>query len=165
MMVVGIDPGLSGAMAFIVHSGSVLKTRLMPTLQASKTKREIDERMLFRILTVRKRAISHVFIEKVHAMKKQGVTSCFNFGCGWGMIRGICTALELPYTLVHSTTWKKAMCKDLPKGKDVSIIVAKRLWPGVNLKATDRSKKDHSGLADALCIAEWGRRQLIGQTS
>lgn len=161
LIIVGIDPGLDGAFATVnPKCPSVVGARRMPTLQASKTKREIDEREVVKYLARRCAAIEHVFIEKVSAMKGQGVTSCFNFGAGWGLLRGICAALYLPYTLVHPATWKKVMCRDLASGKEASIIVAKRLWPHINLKATPRSKKDHDGMADALCIAEWGRRQL-----
>jgi len=157
-MIVGIDPGLSGALAYI--SDKVIHVRSMPTLKSTKTKRMMDEQKICQFLEKRKDAIRHVFIEKVSAMPGQGVTSMFNFGTGWGLLRGICVGLHLPYTLVHPITWKKVICRDMPKGKDVSILIAKRLWPNVSLHPTDRSKKDSDGMADALCIAEYGRRLL-----
>jgi len=156
LIIIGIDPGLDGAIAAIF--GSHVGVRVMPTLQSSKSKRMIDEREVVRYLERRQDSIGHVFIERVGAMPGQGVTSCFTFGCGWGIIRGICAALHLPYTLVHPVTWKKVVCRDMSQGKDAAIIVAKRLWPDVSLRRSDRSKKDHDGMADALCIAEWGRR-------
>ncbi len=160
-MIIGIDPGLAGAIASI-HSERV-RIRPMPTLQSTKSKRQIDEHEVCRYLEHRSSAIRHVFIEKVNAMKGQGVSSMFNFGCGWGILRGICVGLHLPYTLVHPATWKKALCRDTGHGKEISIIVAKRLFPLVNLRASHRSKKDHDGMADALLIAEWGNRQLRGE--
>jgi len=164
MIIIGIDPGLDGALACLSNRPNVLsaQARPMPTLKSSKSKREIDEREVVQYLERRRDAIEHVFIEKVSAMPGQGVTSCFTFGCGWGIVRGICSALHLPYTLVHPATWKKAMCAGLSKGKDVSIIVAKRLWPDTDLRASSRCKTDHDGMADALCIAEYGRRILKG---
>ena len=159
MIIVGIDPGLKGAIATLSNGRPAV--RIMPTLKMGKSKLTLDERLIFQILKRRAEAIEHVFIEKVSAMPGQGVTSCFNFGCGWGVLRGICVGLQLPYTLVHPTTWKRVMCKDMPKGsKDTSIIIAKRLWPDVNLRPTPRSRKDSDGLADALLIAEYGRRLL-----
>ncbi len=161
LIIVGIDPGLTGAIAMISEQGRI-SLRPMPTLHVSKTKRMIDERAVCQMLEHRGHAIHHVFIEKVHAMPKQGVSSCFNFGCTWGVLRGICTALHLPYTLVTPQAWKKVMCKGINKSGDDTIIVCKRLWPDISLRATPRSKKDHDGLADALCIAEYGRRYLRG---
>jgi len=157
-MIVGIDPGLSGALAYI--SDKIIHVRPMPTLKSTKTKRMMDEQRICQFLEKRKGVIQHVFIEKISAMPGQGVTSMFNFGTGWGLLRGICVGLHLPYTLVHPITWKKVICRDMPKGKDVSILIAKRLWPNVSLHPTDRSKKDSDGMADALCIAEYGRRLL-----
>ena len=162
-LTIGIDPGLSGAIASI-HDRGLVYVRSMPTLKATKTKETLDEQRICQFLEVRKNSIKHVFIEKVSAMPGQGVTSMFRFGTGWGILRGICTGLHLPYTLVHPTTWKKVICRDMPKGsKDVSIIVAKRIWPDISLLPTPRSRKDSNGMADALCIAEYGRRTLAGR--
>ncbi|MHA1345024.1 MAG: Holliday junction endonuclease [Candidatus Heimdallarchaeaceae archaeon] len=159
MIVVGIDPGLKGAIGFIKNNK--VKVLPMPTLKITKTKNALDERKLRKCLL--KYKVGHVFIEKVHAMPGQGVTSMFNFGTGWGLIRGICVGLGLPYTLVTPQAWKKVICKGMPKGsKDVSIIIAKRLWPKVNLLPTKRSRKDSDGMADALCIAEYGKRTVAG---
>lgn len=161
-MIVGIDPGLDGAIAFLLDSGSPTRVQPMPTLKETKTKRGLDEQMIVQLLDHRKEAITLVVIEKAQSMPHQGVSSCFNYGAGWGLLRGICAGLRLSYTLVHPTTWKKTMCKDAGKGKDASIIVAKRLWPTINLLPTPRSRKDHDGMADALLIAEYGRRSLGG---
>lgn len=162
MIVVGIDPGYKGAIATISTNNSrPRKTIPMPIIKVGN-KNQIDENAVRDFLERRHESIQHVFIEKVHSMPKQGVASTFAFGAGWGLLRGICVGLRLPYTLVHSTTWKKVICKDVPKGKDAGILVAKRLWPGICLLPTTRSKKDSDGIADALCIAEYGRRTLIG---
>lgn len=159
MIIVGLDPGLKGAIAFV--NGRKGKVFPFPTLKITKSKNTIDEWALRAYL--KKYKIGHVFIEKVNAMPGQGVTSMFNFGMGWGLLRGICVGLNLPYTLVHPRTWKKVICKDMPPSKEAGIIAAKRLWPGINLLPTPRSRKDSDGMADALCIAEYGRRELLGE--
>lgn len=156
MIIAGIDPGKTGAIAFI--KGRKIKAFPTPTLKISKTKSEIDGRAVFELL--KKYKTDHVFIEKVHSMPKQGVSSTFVFGMGYGMMRGICVGLELPYTLVTPQAWKKEMCAGMPKGKDISIIVSKRIWPKINLLPTKRCRKESDGMADAALIAEYGRRQL-----
>ena len=159
--IIGIDPGLSGALALVTVERVLALP--MPVLGITKTKKVIDEGAFCAFLEKRRERIGHVFIEKVGAMPGQGVTSMFNFGLGWGLVRGICVGLHLPYTLVMPQTWKKVMCHGMPKGsKDVSIIIAKRLWPGVNLFRSTRCKNECDGMADALLIAEYGRRLLAG---
>ena len=174
MIIVGIDPGLSGAIAFI--KGKKVKIYPIPTFKLTKSKKTFDENKIRNYL--KKYKVDHVFIEKVSAMPimggkqcpvcrrkpSQGVTSSFNFGAGWGLLRGICVGLSLPYTLVTPQAWKKVMCAGMAKGsKDVSIIVAKRIWPKINLLPTSRCRKDSDGMADAVCIAEYGRRLLLGE--
>jgi len=159
LITIGIDPGFGGALAIVGKGRAVAKP--MPTLNLTKTKKTLDENQICKLLEKHREITQHIFIEKVSAMPKQGVTSTFNFGAGWGILRGICVGLHIPYTLVLPTTWKRVMCRDMPKGsKDVSIIVAKRLWPDINLLRTPKCRKEDDGMADALCIAEYGRRML-----
>ena len=160
MIVAGIDPGLSGAIAF--NKDGKIKIFTMPTLKITKTKNAIDENIVRYYL--RKYDLDHVFIEKVGAMPGQGVTSMFNFGCGYGILRGICVGLALSYTLITPQAWKKVICAGMPKSKEASIIIAKRIWPKINLLPTPRSRKNSDGMADAVCIAEYGRRMLMGET-
>ena len=162
MIIAGIDPGLSGAIALIKTKSRKVKVCVMPTLKMTKSKRALDENEIRDYLI--KWKVDHVFIEKVHAMPGQGVTSMFNFGAGWGCIQGICCGLYLPYTLVTPQAWKKVICAGMPKGsKDTSIIIVKRLWPKVSLLPTPRCKKNSNGMGDALCIAEFGKRLLLGE--
>ena len=159
MIVAGIDPGLSGAIAFI--KDSKVKVYPTPTLKMTKSKRTIDEQMVRGYL--KKYKVDHVFIEKVGAMPGQGVTSMFNFGMGFGLLKGICAGLQLPYTLITPQAWKKVICAGMPKGKEMSIIAVKRMFPKVSLRPTLRCTTDSDGMADALCIAEYGRRLLLGE--
>lgn len=103
------------------------------------------------------------YLEQVHAMPKQGVSSTFNFGMNFGFIQGVLKAYGIPYELVTPQKWKKEF--SCTSDKNTSIEVCKRLFPGVNLKATDRCKKDHDGMAEALLIAEYGRRHYNGRES
>ena len=159
MFIVGIDPGFKGAIGFVSVEGLRHRAIPMPVVKESN-KNVLDEYAIKQIFDARKKKIKHVFVEKAQAMPGQGVTSMFNYAAGYGFLRGLLVGLDLPYTLVRPTSWKREICRDMPKGKDVSIIVVKRLWPGICLKPTRRSKKDSDGMADALCIAEYGRRAL-----
>ncbi len=102
------------------------------------------------------------YLEHVHAMPKQGVSSTFNFGMNFGFIQGMLKAYGIPYELVTPQKWKKEF--SCTSDKNTSIEVCKRLFPSVNLKATDRCKKDHDGMAEALLIAEYGRRHYNGKS-
>lgn len=97
-------------------------------------------------------------LEKVNAMPGQGVVSMFNFGQNYGFIQGVLKAYNIPFELVPPAKWKKEF--SVTSDKNTSIEVAKRLFPNVNLKATERCKKDHDGMAEALLIAEYCRRNL-----
>lgn len=97
-------------------------------------------------------------VEKVGAMPGQGVTSMFSFGQSFGFILGVLTALGIGYQLVPPRVWKKEYSLTNDKGK--SIEVCKRLFPGVDLKRTERCKTDSDGMAEALLLAEYARRKF-----
>lgn len=148
MIYIGIDPGKNGGIAFIGNPCD----SAMPYS---------DERLLY---ICRKFEGLNVicYLENVHAMPKQGVSSTFNFGMNFGFIQGVLKAYEIPYELVTPQKWKKEFSCTSDKNK--SIEVCKRLFPNVNLKATERCKKDHDGMAEALLIAEYGRRHYNGKS-
>ena len=102
---------------------------------------------------------SVVYVEKVHSMPKQGVASTFKFGMGYGVIIGICDALGLPYRLVTPQAWKKQVLAGTTKDKDAAISFVRRAYPHVNL-TPGAKRKPHDGMADALCIAEFGRHLM-----
>ena len=79
----------------------------------------------------------------------------------FGFIQGVLKAYGIPYELVTPQKWKKEF--SCTSDKNTSIEVCKRLFPNVNLKATDRCKKYHDGMAEALLIAEYGRRHYNGK--
>jgi len=103
-----------------------------------------------------------VAIEEQRPMHKQGVTSTFSTGRGYGILEGIVAALELPYELIRSVDWQKEMFKGLPKGdtKEHSARIAKQLFPKEDFKKSDRCTNIHDGLTDATLIAEYIRRKI-----
>lgn len=149
--IVGIDPGQTGGIAFLDHvTGGVL--HLVPMMNCAEFADLMD--------------MAHpkyVFLEKAHAMPKQGVTSVFNYGHHAGQLEGVLVALGLVHELVTPQAWQKELHAGVKKDlapKERSLIAAQRWFPRVNLLATERSKKPHLGFIDALLIAEYGRRRL-----
>lgn len=162
MIYIGIDPGKNGGIAVIEYEN-----------RREQNKRKIDvyayqEDVLINLVkdfayfknVLKEESIC--YLEQVHAMPKQGVSSTFNFGMNFGFIQGVLRAYNIPYELVTPQKWKKEF--SCTSDKNTSISVCKRLFPGVNLKATERCKKDHDGMAEALLIAEYGRRHYNGKS-
>jgi len=151
MRVIGIDVGFKGAIALL--GSKVDGVVMMPVAKGEKI--YLDLPMIVGRLEMYQPDL--VVIEKVSAMPKQGVTSVFRFGEQFGMIQGICSALNLPYILVRPQEWKKKILVGYPKGdKSASIRYVKQKYPHISLLPTKRSKKDSDGMADAICIAEYG---------
>lgn len=153
MIYIGIDPGKNGGIA-------VLRVRHDQVVSTSAY--VFDESSLINILDEVKSYCCKCTLEHVHAMPKQGVSSTFNFGMNFGFIQGVLKAYDIPYELVTPQKWKKEF--SCTSDKNTSIEVCKRLFPNVNLKATDKCKKDHDGMAEALLIAEYGRRHYNGKS-
>lgn len=154
MKVVGIDPGLSGAVAIINGSDSLIVID-MPTMTVernSKSKRQVSASELAAIFSHHNSNDCHVYVEKVSAMAGQGVTSVFSFGRSFGMIEGILAAYKLPVTFVPPATWVKAVGRG--QGKDASRARAMELFP--NNQADFKRVKD-DGRSDAALIAYWGK--------
>lgn len=150
-IIVGIDPGQSGGIALIAENGQTASW-IMPL--AGK---EIDGHEVANYL--RGLPDVTVFIEKVHAMPKQGVSSTFKFGMGYGLVIGICEALGIPYRLVTPQAWKKTVLAGTTKDKDAAISFVRRAYPSVDL-TPGKKRVPHDGIADAVCIAEYGRQLM-----
>jgi crossover junction endodeoxyribonuclease RuvC len=151
---IGIDPGLSGAIAII--STESLKIFDMPTMTVErngKAKRQVSASELAEMLYLYSGRDCHVYVEKVSAMAGQGVTSVFSFGRSFGMIEGILAAFKLPVTFVPPATWVKAVGRG--QGKDASRARAMELFPS-NQADFKRVKDD--GRSDSALIAYWGSR-------
>jgi crossover junction endodeoxyribonuclease RuvC len=153
-MIVGIDPGQTGGLAYIDTEGASSWAVPMPV--AGK---EIDGHAIADML--RNWGPDTVYIERVHSMPGQGVASTFKFGMGYGVIIGICDALGLPYRLITPQAWKKRVLAGTAKDKDAAISFVRRAYPHVDL-TPGAKRKPHDGIADALCIAEFGRMLMVG---
>jgi crossover junction endodeoxyribonuclease RuvC len=150
-MIIGIDPGIKGAVAILKDDLSYYDVFDMPTMPLSKTKQQINPWELTKRLIVLD-PITKVCIERVSAMPEQGVSSMFNFGVCYGIVRGVCAGLMLPVILITPQEWKKKYSlvgKDKPK--DLARTVAQQLYPDAPLPLMK-----HVGRADALLIARYG---------
>jgi len=107
-----------------------------------------------------RRGMGAITIEKVHSFKGQGIASSFSFGMGYGMLQGLCEGVGWGYQLVTPQAWKKLILAGTQKDKGAACQYVHKLFPDVDLKATPRCKTDHDGMADAICMAEFGRRML-----
>ncbi len=151
---IGIDPGLSGAIAVLTDDS--LQIHDMPVMTVDrngKAKRQVSANELAELLTLYAGKDCHVYVERVSAMAGQGVTSVFSFGRSFGMIEGILAALKMPVTFVAPATWTRAIGRS--PGKDASRARAMELFP--NYEYFFKRVKD-DGRADAALIAHWGRK-------
>lgn len=150
--VVGIDPGLSGAIALWDDGIEALCVWDMPVAKMAR-KNVIDEHELVSIMA-NIGVPDHAYIELVHAMPRQGTVSMFSFGQGFGIVKGIVAALAWPATYVSPQSWQAKM--QVAKGKDASRIRASQLLP--RYSALFQRVKDN-GRSDAALIALFGAGQ------
>ena len=156
MNILGIDPGLSGALSLIGDYGQPVFYDT-PTLKLEKG-RTYDVAAMRAMLADMRPTMT--IIEKQQSMPGQGVASTFKIGLGYGIWLGLLAALELPHEIVHPRTWKAAMMRDMPKEKQASIVKACQLFP---MAAGDLRRKKDDGRADALLIAAYGQRVLTAR--
>lgn len=160
---IGIDPGMNGGLVCLDGLGNIRKMSVMPVAKVG-TKQKLDPRALVAWLRgcYTEEEVRMVGIEEQRPMHKQGVTSTFSTGRGYGMLEGIVAALNLPYEIVRPTDWQKDMFRGLPKGKgkDMSVKVAQQLFPLQDFKKSARCSNIHDGLTDAALIAEHVRRHI-----
>lgn len=150
---IGIDPGLSGAIA-LIRNGECAGVWDMPTMgRGSGTKQQINAAAIGKLL--RECPPCTAYMELVGAMPGQGVSSMFNFGKAAGAVLGALGALQFPVVEVTPQRWKRTF--DLiGKDKDMARTVAQQLMPVAPL-----SLKKHCGRADALLIGLYGYRQGV----
>lgn len=158
---IGIDPGKTGGVVIVGTNGDIQDKLTMP-LVADK---EVDFGIIYNFLEPVAQQ-SMALLEKVGAMPKQGVTSMFNFGQTYGGLKAILQILankyDTPWALVTPQSWQKSLHEGVDKSMDAkkrSLMAFQRLYPGIDLRASNRCKIPHSGLVDALLIAEYGRRK------
>ena len=153
MKVIGIDPGLSGAIA-IIENKRVLGIFDMPVMaEGKKNKRQLNSAQLVNIIrenTNNNEEIT-VVVEQVNAMPGQGVTSMFNFGQTFGAIKGVCAALSLPIFFVRPSKWKKYF-ELINSSKDSSRTKAIEMYPSLS---SQLSRKKDVNKSDAILIARF----------
>ena len=155
MLIIGIDPGISGSICFL-EDGKILDVIEMPTMtEGKKNKRQVNGSQIYneickRINKVEKQEI-RVVIEQVSAMPGQGVTSMFNFGQSFGILKGISSAMQLPMYFVRPAKWKKYF-NLINSEKDASRTRAIEIFPYFS---SQLSKKKDSNKADAILIASF----------
>ena len=153
MKIIGIDPGLSGAIA-VLENNKVLNTFDMPVMpEKKKNKRQLNSAHLVSLI---KENISTseevaIVVERVNAMPGQGVTSMFNFGQTFGAIKGICAALELPIFFIRPAKWKKHF-ELINSSKDSSRTKAIEMYPKLS---NQLAKKKDVNKSDAILIARF----------
>ena len=151
MIIIGVDPGISGAIS-VIENKKILEVYDTPTMiEGKKNKRQINGAHVSNIIKERLNGNKEVVVvvENVNAMPGQGVTSMFNFGQSFGVIKGICAALSLPIYFVRPTKWKKHF-NLIKTNKDASRTKVIEAYPEISNKL--HRKKD-SNRADAILIA------------
>ena len=153
MRIIGIDPGLSGAIA-VLENKNVLNIFDIPVMsEGKKNKRQLNSALLVNLLreNIIKDEEVAVVVEQVNAMPGQGVTSMFNFGQTFGAIKGICAALELPIYFVRPSKWKKYF-ELINSSKDSSRTKAIEMYPKLS---NQLAKKKDVNKSDAILIARY----------
>ena len=155
MLIIGIDPGISGSICFF-QDGKIVDVVEMPTMtEGKKNKKQVNGSQIFneiseKIKKLDKKEIK-VVIEQVSAMPGQGVTSMFNFGQSFGILKGICSAMQLPMYFVRPAKWKKYF-NLINSEKDASRTRAIEIFPYFS---SQLSRKKDSNKADAILIASF----------
>jgi len=155
MLIIGIDPGISGSLCFF-EDGKIIDLVEMPNMAVGKkNKRQVNGSQIYneifsRIKNTDKGNIK-VVIEQVSAMPGQGVTSMFNFGQSFGVLKGVCSAMQLPMYFVRPAKWKKYF-NLINSEKDASRTKAIEIFPYISGKL---SKKKDANKADAILIASF----------
>ena len=154
MLIIGIDPGISGSICFF-KDGKILEVIEMPVMtEGKKNKKQVNGAQIYNEFLKRinnKDDEIRVVIEQVSAMPGQGVTSMFNFGQSYGILKGICSAMQLPMFFVRPAKWKKYF-NLINSQKDASRTRAIEIFPYFS---TQLSKKKDSNKADAILIASF----------
>jgi crossover junction endodeoxyribonuclease RuvC len=155
MLIIGIDPGISGSICFF-QNGKIIDVVEMPTMtEGKKNKKQVNGSQIFNEISFRVKKFDKkdvkVIIEQVSAMPGQGVTSMFNFGQSFGILKGICSAMQLPMYFVRPAKWKKYF-NLINSEKDASRTRAIEIFPYFSGQL---SRKKDSNKADAILIASF----------
>ena len=153
MKIIGIDPGLSGAIA-VLEDIKVISLFEMPVMaEGKKNKRQLNSAQLVNLIKENTNGDEEiaVIVEQVNAMPGQGVTSMFNFGQTFGAIKGVCAALGLPIFFVRPSKWKKYF-ELINSSKDASRTKVIEMYPSFSKQL---AKKKDVNKSDAILIARF----------
>ena len=155
MLIIGIDPGISGSICFL-EDGKILDVIEMPTMtEGKKNKRQVNGSQIYNEINKKIEKYENqnirVIIEQVSAMPGQGVTSMFNFGQSFGILKGICSAMQLSMYFVRPAKWKKYF-NLIKTEKDASRTKAIEIFPYIS---EELSRKKDANKADAILIASF----------
>ena len=155
MLIISIDPGITGSICFFKNN-KIIEVIEMPTMtEGKKNKKQVNGAQIFNEISNRIRDIERenirVVIEQVSAMPGQGVTSMFNFGQSFGILKGICSAMQLPMYFVRPAKWKKYFGL-INSDKGASRTKAIEMFPYFS---SNLSKKKDVNKADAILIASF----------
>ena len=155
MLIIGIDPGISGSICFF-QDGKIVDVVEMPTMtEGKKNKKQVNGSQIFNEISEKIKKLDKkevkVVIEQVSAMPGQGVTSMFNFGQSFGILKGICSAMQLPMYFVRPAKWKKYF-NLINSEKDASRTRAIEVFPYFS---NQLSRKKDSNKADAILISSF----------
>lgn len=170
---IGIDNGLLGALTAINEKFQLVDwwdTPIVNIGKKGKTKNEFATAEMGKILRefvskIEKDVQLMVWLEQAMAMPKQGLSSTFKTGRGFGLWEGICIGIGTTYDIVHPRRWSKEMLKDMPAGdpKQRSMLKCQRLFPEIPLTKPSGKKLTMDGRADSAMIAYYGMLQMQGK--
>ena len=155
MLIIGIDPGISGSICFF-ENGKVIDLVEMPSMaDGKKNKKQVNGSQVYNEISSRIKKINKgdikVVIEQVSAMPGQGVTSMFNFGQSFGVLKGVCSAMQLSVYFVRPAKWKKYF-NLINSEKDASRTKAIEIFPYISAQL---SRKKDANKADAILLASY----------
>ena len=160
MIIFGIDPGVSGAICALRKVNEIAIYEMPTMIDGKKNKRQVNGAEVSNIFQKELENLTSkdswqsevkVVVEHVTAMPGQGVTSMFNFGQSFGVIKGICAAMKLPIYFVRPTKWKKHF-NLIKTHKDASRTKVIEIYPNISAQL---SRKKDSNKADAILIARY----------
>tara|TARA_B100000029_G_C17286619_1_gene855453 strand:+ start:133 stop:627 length:495 start_codon:yes stop_codon:yes gene_type:complete len=155
MFIIGIDPGITGSICFF-EDGKINDLIEMPNMaDGKKNKKQVNGAQIYNEISKRIKNVSKneikVVIEQVSAMPGQGVTSMFNFGQSFGILKGICSAMQLPMYFVRPAKWKKYY-NLINSEKDASRTKVIQIFPYIS---GELSKKKDANKADAILLSSF----------
>jgi len=154
-LTIGIDPGLHGAIAIIDQSGELVSVTDLPFVHDKSLAWVDGDALQVMLLNALSGRPARAYVERVSSMPGQGVASSFAFGLGFGSVLSVLQAMLIGMVLITPATWKRSY--GLGKEKRASLHKARLMWPRADLRLMK-----HGGRAEALLIAEYGRRHMAG---